>query len=99
MKISMLGSVAGHVFMMQTENVSQNLWKLPKIITFGADARLFSASGKWSEKQQTNRIYMTEHLQKEAISAVIMSFLVSTNQSCLFDYQIGRKDKKEATAG
>lgn len=47
-------------------------WKHPKIITFGWDARLSSALGNWVEKQQTNRIYMTENLQKEAKSALCL---------------------------
>lgn len=89
------------VSMMQTENVSASLWKRPKIITVGADARLFSAPGNWVERQQTNRIYMTESHQKESGSA-FTCFMVSTTRSSMrdsLDYWISRENEKEASTG
>lgn len=89
------------VSMMQTENVSPSLWKRPKIITVGADARLFSAPGNWVERRQTNRIYMTESHQKES-GSVFTCFTVSTTRSSmrdLLDYWVSRENEKEASSG
>lgn len=70
MQITRSCSVPEQSLECRREMCNHPFWTRPKIITVGTDAKLFSAAENWAEKQQTNRLYITENHQKKATSVV-----------------------------